>query len=108
MTVAFALPGETKAVRSKSVKNVRRHAASMFIKLCRLCPAALLVGFVCVFLNYCIINIDCVDFSAFLLLFGWKGHMCVKSTDCFFFFLSLFHQENGLEPGGMTRSLSVG
>ena len=33
--VIFNLPGQTKATRSKAVKNVRQHACSVLVKICK-------------------------------------------------------------------------
>ncbi|GAB6021722.1 hypothetical protein CHUAL_004300 [Chamberlinius hualienensis] len=38
--VVFTLPGQSKSNRSKTVKNVRRHACSSLVKLCRVHPSS--------------------------------------------------------------------
>ncbi|XP_023226936.1 exportin-5-like [Centruroides sculpturatus] len=42
MSVVFSQPGQTKATRSKAVKNVRRHACSFLVKICKQHPRLLL------------------------------------------------------------------
>lgn len=44
-TVVFSLPGETKSNRSKAVKNVRRHACSFLIRICKQCAPLVLPVF---------------------------------------------------------------
>ncbi|XP_014667809.1 PREDICTED: exportin-5-like [Priapulus caudatus] len=44
-SVLFSLPGQTKATRSRSVKNVRRHACSSLVKICKQYPTLLLPAF---------------------------------------------------------------
>lgn len=39
------ISGQTKATRSKSVKNVRRHACCSLVKICKTYPDLLLPGF---------------------------------------------------------------
>ena len=41
----FTVEGQTKATRSKAVKNVRRHACSCVVKICKTYPDLLLPGF---------------------------------------------------------------
>ena len=41
----FTIKGQTKATRSKGVKNVRRHACSCLVKICKTHPNLLLPGF---------------------------------------------------------------
>lgn len=43
--LVFTLPGETKETRSRSVKNVRRHAASLMVKIGQKYPLLLLPVF---------------------------------------------------------------
>ena len=40
----FSLDGQTKSTRSKAVKNVRRHACSVLVKMCKEYPQLLLVS----------------------------------------------------------------
>lgn len=42
VSVVFSQPGQTKATRSKAVKNVRRHACSFLVKICKQHPRLLL------------------------------------------------------------------
>ncbi|XP_013417289.1 exportin-5 [Lingula anatina] len=44
-TVLFNLGCQTKATRSRAVKNVRRHACSSLVKICKQFPELLLPGF---------------------------------------------------------------
>lgn len=44
-SAVFNLEGQTKATRSKAVKNVRRHACCILIKICKQYPDLLLPGF---------------------------------------------------------------
>lgn len=44
-TLVFTLPGETKDCRSRAVKNVRRHAASLMVKIGQKYPLLLLPVF---------------------------------------------------------------
>ncbi|KAG1656142.1 Exportin-5 [Nymphon striatum] len=44
-TLVFSLPGQTKATRSRAVKNVRRHACSSLVKICKLYPTLLVPCF---------------------------------------------------------------
>ena len=41
----FTVEGQTKATRSKAVRNVRRHACSVLVKICKVYPDLLLPGF---------------------------------------------------------------
>ncbi|XP_013773403.1 exportin-5-like [Limulus polyphemus] len=43
--VVFNFPGQTKATRSKAIKNVRRHACSSLVKICKQHPKLLLPAF---------------------------------------------------------------
>ena len=43
-SAVFNLEGQTKATRSKAVKNVRRHACCILIKICKQYPDLLLVS----------------------------------------------------------------
>lgn len=43
--LVFTLPGETKESRSRAVKNVRRHAASLMVKIGQKYPLILLPVF---------------------------------------------------------------
>lgn len=43
--LVFTLPGETKETRSRSVRNVRRHAASLMVKIGQKYPLLLLPVF---------------------------------------------------------------
>ncbi|CAG5130696.1 unnamed protein product [Candidula unifasciata] len=43
--VVFNMPGQTKSTRSQSVKNVRVHACSVLVKICKNYPALLLPEF---------------------------------------------------------------
>ncbi|BFZ07212.1 hypothetical protein BsWGS_10251 [Bradybaena similaris] len=44
-SVVFNLPGQTKSTRSQSVRNVRVHACSVLVKICKNYPALLLPEF---------------------------------------------------------------
>ncbi len=44
-SAVFNLEGQTKATRSKAVKNVRRHACSCLVKICKQSPDLLLPSF---------------------------------------------------------------
>jgi len=44
-TVVYNVPGETKGSRSRVVKNLRRHATSLFVRICFRFPKLLLPGF---------------------------------------------------------------
>ncbi|XP_064601794.1 LOW QUALITY PROTEIN: exportin-5-like [Liolophura sinensis] len=43
--VVFNIPGQTKSTRSKAVKNVRRHACCVLVKICKQHPDLLLPAF---------------------------------------------------------------
>ena len=43
-SVVFSLPGQTKSTRSRAVKNVRQHACSVLVKICKEYPEILFVS----------------------------------------------------------------
>ncbi|KAK7492294.1 hypothetical protein BaRGS_00016391 [Batillaria attramentaria] len=55
-SVVFSLPGQTKSTRSRAVKNVRQHACSVLVKVCKEYPDILFPEFE--HLYVCIKNID--------------------------------------------------
>ncbi|KAL8619551.1 hypothetical protein ACOMHN_019607 [Nucella lapillus] len=55
-SVVFTLPGQTKSTRSRAVKNVRQHACSVLVKICKEYPDILSPEFE--HLYVCIKNID--------------------------------------------------
>ncbi|XP_076464074.1 exportin-5-like [Babylonia areolata] len=55
-SVVFTLPGQTKSTRSRAVKNVRQHACSVLVKICKEYPDILSPQFE--HLYVCIKNID--------------------------------------------------